>query len=212
MAEAAPPQWSRRSRGGSGERLEAGRCPLVAWLPFANFMERRQAGSVSFASTIFHTCRGAIVMVQMSELASAAASGERVLALRFDEGEEIVDTLLGVAAREGITAAGITGIGALSDVTLGYFDLDRRDYLENEVGDQVEVLCLVGNLAEFEGKPKLHAHIVVGKRDGTTMGGHLMQGHVRPTLELIVSEAPAHLKRRTDPKTGLALLDLEKSG
>ena len=151
-------------------------------------------------------------MVQMSELASAPSSGERVLALRFAEGEEVVAALLDLAGREKITAAEITGIGALADVTLGFFDLDRRDYHENEVGEQVEVLALIGNLAEFEGKPKLHAHIVVGKRDGTALGGHLMQGHVRPTLELILTEAPAHLKRRTDPETGLALLDIGASG
>ncbi len=155
---------------------------------------------------------GFFVMVQMSELASAAASGERMLALRFAEGEEVVAALLDLAAREKITAAEITGIGALAGVTLGFFDLDRRDYHENEVKEQVEVLSLIGNLARFEGKPKLHAHIVVGKRDGTAWGGHLMEGRVRPTLELILTEAPAHLRRETDPRTGLALLDIGASG
>lgn len=132
--------------------------------------------------------------------------------LRFESGEEIVGPLLDFAGREKIAAAGITGIGALSQVVLGFFDLDRRDYHENRVGEQVEVLSLVGNFGEFDGKPKLHAHIVVGKRDGSAMGGHLISGLVRPTLELIVTEAPAHLKRATDPETGLALLDLKGKG
>jgi uncharacterized protein len=52
---------------------------------------------------------------------------------------------------------------------------------------------------------------VLGTRDGTTRGGHLIEGYVRPTLELIVDEVPAHLRRRYDPDTGLALIALEDS-
>ncbi len=151
-------------------------------------------------------------MVEMSELARSSSSGERTLALRFREGEAIEAPLLELARREGLVAAEITGIGALSAVTLGFFDLERQEYDEIEVGEQVEVLSLVGNLALFEGKPKLHAHIVVGKRDGSVMGGHLMDGRVRPTLELILNESPARLRRKTDPGTGLPLLDLDRTG
>lgn len=148
-------------------------------------------------------------MVEMSELAKSSASGERTLALRFAAGEAIEAPLLEVARQEGLVAAEITGIGALSGVTLGFFDLERQDYDKIEVDEQVEVLSLIGNLARFDGAPKLHAHIVVGKRDGSVMGGHLMDGCVRPTLELILNEAPVRLQRKTDPETGLALLDLD---
>src|SRR5207248_8373816 len=57
--------------------------------------------------------------------------------------------------------------------------------------------------------PTLHAHLVVGRRDGTTLGGHLLEGHVWPTLEVIVTETPAHLRKSLDPETGLALIDIE---
>ena len=70
------------------------------------------------------------------------------------------------------------------------------------------MLALTGNVALKDGEPKLHPHIVVGKSDGTAHGGHLLEGHVRPTLEVIVTESPAHLQRRSDPETGLALLRL----
>jgi predicted DNA-binding protein with PD1-like motif len=150
-------------------------------------------------------------MVQTCELKGASGAGERTFALRFAEGEEVVSTLLAFSERREIVAAQITGIGAFSDVKLGFFDLQRHEYHENTIAEQIEVLSLIGNLAEFEGKPKLHAHIVVGNRDGAAMGGHLLSGHVRPTLELIVTEAPAHLRRKTDSKTGLALLDIEET-
>jgi predicted DNA-binding protein with PD1-like motif len=91
---------------------------------------------------------------------------------------------------------------------LGYFDWQRKDYRRIAIEEQVEVLNLTGNVALADGKPKLHPHIVVGKADGSAHGGHLLEGHVRPTLEVVVTESPAHLQRRSDPETGLPLLAL----
>lgn len=51
-------------------------------------------------------------------------------------------------------------------------------------------------------------HLLNGLRDGTTRGRHLIEARVRPTLEVVVTESPEHLRRRTDPQTGLALIDV----
>jgi uncharacterized protein len=59
-----------------------------------------------------------------------------------------------------------------------------------------------------DGKPRLHAHVVVGKSDGTAHGGHFLGGRVWPTLEITLSELPVHLRRRDDAETGLALIEL----
>ena len=69
-----------------------------------------------------------------------------------------------------------------------------------------EVLSLVGELAMKDDEPKVHAHVVVGRSDGSTRGGHLLGGHVRPTLEVILTESPAHLRKEIDEETGLALI------
>ncbi|MBA3348875.1 MAG: DUF296 domain-containing protein [Actinobacteria bacterium] len=66
---------------------------------------------------------------------------------------------------------------------------------------------LAGDVASKDGKPTVHAHVVVGKRDGTAHGGHLLRAHVRPTLELILESSPAQLRKRVDEETGLALID-----
>jgi uncharacterized protein len=76
------------------------------------------------------------------------------------------------------------------------------------VSEQVEVLSLVGNIAVKGAAPTVHAHVVVGKADGTAHGGHLLEAYVRPTLEVMVEESPQHLKRTFDAVTGLALLDV----
>ena len=132
---------------------------------------------------------------------------QRTWALVFDAGDEIMHGLTAFSREEGLSAARIQGIGALSDVTLGYFDWDVKDYERIHVDEQVEVLSLLGDVALADGEPEVHAHIVVGKRDGSAHGGHLLEGHVRPTLEVVMTETPAHLRKRVDPVSGLALID-----
>lgn len=133
--------------------------------------------------------------------------GRRQFALVYDKGDEICSRILDFARELNVSGASFTGIGALSEVTLGYFDPEQKKYLEISIREQVEVLSLAGNIALKDGEPKLHAHIVVGKRDGSAHGGHLLRGKVWPTLELVLQETPGYLRRSLDDETGLALLD-----
>ena len=137
------------------------------------------------------------------------AGGTQIFVLVFNTGDEATKGLLEFARTHAIAAASFTGIGAFQSVTLGYFELQKRDYKRIEIAEQVEVVSLVGNVAIGNDGPKLHAHVVVGKSDGTAHGGHLIDGYVRPTLEIVLVETPAHLRRRSDPATGLALIDLQ---
>ena len=136
-------------------------------------------------------------------------NGQKTFALVFDTGDVFMELLTSFAEENGLSAASLTALGAFSDVTLGYFDMGRKEYDEIPVEEQVEVLSLVGTIAPKEnGGPQVHAHVVVGRSDGTTRGGHLLEAHVRPTLEVVVTESPAHLVRRTDKETGLPLIQL----
>ena len=131
------------------------------------------------------------------------ASDETSFALVFEKGDEVMRELTAFAASRRLSAAHFTAIGALSDATLGYFDRAKKI----SIREQVEVLSLVGDIALEGSDPKVHAHIVLGKSDGTAHGGHLIVGHVWPVLELVLTVPPAHLRRKSDPETGPALLD-----
>lgn len=136
-----------------------------------------------------------------------AADGQRVFAVILETGEAVMESLQRFAEAERLTAAQITGIGAFSEAGLRYFDWERKEYLPIPVKEQVEVASLLGDVAVSpEGKPALHVHLVLGRRDGTALAGHLAEARVRPTLELIVTEAPAHLRKALDPESGLALI------
>lgn len=136
-----------------------------------------------------------------------AADGQRVFAVILETGEAVMECLQRFAEAERLTAAQITGIGAFSEAGLRYFDWERKEYLPIPVKEQVEVASLIGDVAVSpEGKPALHLHLVLGRRDGTALAGHLAEARVRPTLELIVTESPAHLQKALDPESGLALI------
>ena len=135
------------------------------------------------------------------------ADGEQTYALVFDPGDEVVAELLAFARKLRVTAAHFQGIGALSDVVLGYFDWEKKQYRPIPLREQVEVLSLQGDIALEGSEPRVHAHLVVGRADGTAYGGHLISAHVRPTLEVIFAQSPRYLRRRIDRETGLPLLD-----
>lgn len=137
-----------------------------------------------------------------------AGEGERTWAVVLSTGDEVTASLLAFARHRQLTAARFTAIGAFSEAMLGYFDWSSKTYEKIPVREQVEVLSLVGDIALDRDEPKLHAHVVVGKRDGTAHGGHLLEARVRPTLEVMLVESPARLRRVFDPASGLALIDI----
>jgi hypothetical protein len=133
--------------------------------------------------------------------------GQRTYAVVLASGEEVMEGLNGFVAAERIGAAQLTAIGAFSDLVLMYFDWDKKTYSRIPVREQVEVASLLGDVAAGpDGKPSLHIHLVVGRRDGSAMAGHLGEAHVRPTLEVIVTENPAHLRKVKDEESGLPLI------
>ncbi len=135
-------------------------------------------------------------------------AGAKTFVIVFDKGDEVASGLRAFAKENSLSASHFTAIGAFESVTLGFFERERKDYEKITIDEQVEVLSLVGDIASQDDEPKVHAHVVVGKSDGTAHGGHLLEARVWPTLEVILVESPQHLQRKVDKETGLALISL----
>lgn len=133
--------------------------------------------------------------------------GRRKFVLALDPGENAVETITTFAQEHDLGATSLTGIGAFAHCSLGYFNPATKEFRQNDITEQVEVLSMIGNIAvEANGKHKMHVHVVLGCIDATTRGGHLIEASVRPTLEIVLEESPAHLARGVDAKSGLVLL------
>lgn len=139
----------------------------------------------------------------------ADTEGMRSFVLVLDQGDEAFTALSRFAAENAIGAASLTALGAFEKATVGWFDFTSKSYRKIAVAEQSEVLSLIGDVAiGDDGKPSLHAHVVLGLSDGSTRGGHLMEGIVRPTLEAMLVETPPHLRRKKRADLGIALIDL----
>jgi predicted DNA-binding protein with PD1-like motif len=144
---------------------------------------------------------------QLHESRDRHGEVQRTFAVVLETGEEVMASLKDFVARENVRTAQFTAIGAFSDVTLLYFDWDRKAYQKIPLREQVEVASLIGDVADDpDGQPTLHIHVTVGTRDGSAKAGHLGEAHVRPTLEVVLTESPAHLRKVKDRETGLAFI------
>jgi hypothetical protein len=129
-------------------------------------------------------------------------------AVVLDTGDEVIGELGKLVREQEVEAASLTAIGAFSRAVLGYFQWETKQYKKIAVSEQVEVLSLLGDVAVGDQGPTLHLHAVLGKADGSVVGGHLIEAYVRPTLEVILIQPPSYLRKRKDPETGLALIDI----
>ena len=137
------------------------------------------------------------------------ASNPKTFALIMDAGDEISERLRSFAEARNLGGSSFKAVGALSYTKLGWFNWESKQYeVAIELGEQVELLSLIGDIALKDGKPQVHAHATVGRRDGKAFGGHLLKAIVRPTCEIILTENPEHLQRRIDSESGLALIGI----
>lgn len=135
------------------------------------------------------------------------AENPKTYAIIFETGDELAAGLNRFAADQKLAGSSFKAIGALSQVRLAWFDWQTKKYQPSVVLDeQVELVSLIGDLALNNGKPQVHAHIVVARQDGSAHGGHLLEALVRPTCEVVLTESPRHLQKQLDPESGLALI------
>jgi uncharacterized protein len=135
------------------------------------------------------------------------AGQQRSFVIVLSSGDEVMACLKRFVEREKIEAAQFSAIGAFRSAVLGYFDWETKDYQRTPVDEQVEVAAFTGDVAYGpDDQPSLHIHCVLGCRGGRAVAGHLLEGHVRPTLEVVLTDSPVHLRKRHDPESGLALI------
>jgi hypothetical protein len=133
----------------------------------------------------------------------------KTFVLVFEADDELAQGLRDFASEEKIASASFKAIGALSSVELGWLNWKTKQYEPSvSLDEQVELLSLIGDVALSDGNPQVHAHAVVGRRDGTAHGGHLLEAHIRPTCELVLTESPVHLRKEFNPEAGIALIKI----
>ena len=138
------------------------------------------------------------------------AEDPRRFAVIFETGDELFEGLGEFVKRERIESASFTAIGALASVKLAWFDWEAKEYRTSvELDEQVELVSVVGDVAENKGEPSVHAHVVIARSTGDALGGHLKRAVVRPTCEVVLTGTEEQLRKRVDPESGLPLIRMD---
>ena len=138
------------------------------------------------------------------------AEDPRRFAVIFETGDELFEGLGEFVKRERIESASFTAIGALASVKLAWFDWEAKEYRTSvELDEQVELVSVVGDVAENKGEPSVHAHVVIARSTGDALGGHLKRAVVRPTCEVVLTKTEEQLRKRVDPESGLPLIRMD---
>jgi predicted DNA-binding protein with PD1-like motif len=121
-------------------------------------------------------------------------------------GARIPDDILAIAKREKIATARVEAIGGVKELKLAYFNHESKKYEEHDFKEFLEVTSILGNITQKDGKPFLHIHGTFGRKDLSTLAGHVMTASVFPLLEVVVTPTMNRALRRFDDKLGLNVI------
>ena len=181
---------------------------LLCLMPGAGMLVRAQVPAGTLIDPARPVPTGKAPHMQVRQIRSSPE--ETVWVIVFLSGDEALSGLTDFAIAHHIEDAHFTGIGAVRGAMLGWLDLRLKQYHAIPVTSQHEVLSLTGDIAAFNGKPVVHTHAVLGGPDGSTVGGHVFELAVEPTLEVFLTANTLPLQKKADPASGIKLIDPEK--
>lgn len=121
----------------------------------------------------------------------------------LNKGDKLLKGLTAVLKQNKIAAGIISGIGAISQARIGYFDQQTKKYEEKTFNESLEIVSLNGNISIKDGETFMHIHVVFTDKDLKALGGHLFDAVVYVFEFGIVSLEGQPLVRKYDDDTGL---------
>ncbi len=134
------------------------------------------------------------------------ASLDRPFILALNIGENLFEGILRCAVAANLKSASISGLGALDDVTVAYYNLETKSYQTKVFHGMYELISLHGNIAMLDGKHFIHIHAAIGDDQYRVFGGHIMDATVGPSAEITVLPLNTEIHRQYDDRTGLKLM------
>ena len=131
---------------------------------------------------------------------------ENTIVARIDRGEEILEQLAIIAKKEQIKLASISALGAAGEITVGVYDVEKKEYHANHYYGDLEIVSLTGNITTKDGQYYAHLHMSAGDEKGQVFGGHLNRAVICATCEMFIQVIDGNIDRQYDEVTGLNVL------
>lgn len=131
--------------------------------------------------------------------------------IRLEKGEDILHELKKYCENKKITSGIIMGIGAVERANIGFFNIQKKEYISNAYDFNAEIVNCTGNIAinNDTNEVIVHLHITIADVDGETYGGHVQEDTpISVTGEFTILETQDKIVRKIDKRTGLHLQSL----
>lgn len=115
--------------------------------------------------------------------------------LVLKRGQPLIASLTAFMEKEKLPGASVSGIGAVQQAEVAYYDVQTEKYKYKKFEPSMEVLSLTGNLGYFENKPIVHTHIALAGPDYTVHGGHVKEAVVSLILEIFITPTTKPITR-----------------
>ena len=129
--------------------------------------------------------------------------------LRLEKGEEVTPKLASFIKEQNINSGFIYGLGAILEIELGYYNLEKKEYIWKKFVGAYEIASLTGNISKVDDEPFIHMHGVFTNKEFISIGGHIKNARVGATCEIYITNFKMEISRKFDKEIALKLLDLE---
>ena len=128
--------------------------------------------------------------------------------IRLERSEKIIESIKKFCADNGVKCGYFSGIGALGEVELGHYVVEEKKYSSKVFKQPLEIVNLTGNVATMDNEVYLHCHITLSDEEMKAIAGHLVEGTIAATCEIILVKLGMEVNRKHDDFIGLNLLDM----
>ncbi len=129
--------------------------------------------------------------------------------IRLDSGDDLIESLEKFAGIEKVQSASFQGLGSLQRARIGHFDFhNTHQYEFHEYHEDLEILSAIGNITMLDGKPLVHVHLSLSRRDCAQIGGHADKGCIVNLLEIQLTKMKTAFQRKRDARLGLNVIEI----
>ena len=126
--------------------------------------------------------------------------------LRVEKGNDALEEVQKFCSENQITAGFFRAIGSTSRITISWYDLEKKEYIDKRMQETLEIVSLTGNVALLNGQAYIHAHGCFSNEAMQTFAGHVKKLEVGATCEIVLEKLEGTMERTYSEDIGLNLL------
>ncbi|MBC8213253.1 MAG: DNA-binding protein [Candidatus Marinimicrobia bacterium] len=128
--------------------------------------------------------------------------------VKLVRGDWINKSLTKIAEDNNLTSGWISGIGAIENIELGYYDFDSKSYIKKSFDGEFELIGYNANISLKDSEVFIHSHATIGDINFKVFGGHLYDAKISAAGEFLIQKGKIVINRTIDKNIGLALWEI----